>query len=77
MLWVPLQGFFVFSEAEIWPHSIWNLGDFFPILKKKSPKLFFFFFFFEDWDFDSINTHTSYMVMFSLIVCVIANLFFY
>ena len=38
------------------------------------------FFFIENWDFHSVTTHTSYMVMFpfNLIakVCVIANLFF-
>ena len=36
--------FWVFSQAEIRPHSQWNLGDFFPILKKKKnlQKVFFF-----------------------------------
>ena len=33
-----MQGFFgVFSEAKIWPHSQWNLGDF--IILKKNPNL--------------------------------------
>ena len=38
------RDFLVFSGAEIWPHSQWNLGDFFPILKKKKnlPKKSFF-----------------------------------
>ena len=51
---------------------------FFPILKKKSQsskKNFFF----EDWDFHSVNTHTSHMVMLSFnlmaIECVIAIFF--
>ena len=73
----------MFSEAEIQPPSQWNLGVFFPNLKK-NPNLPKKYFFFEDWDFYSVNTnihtHTSYMVMFSFnlmaIVCVIANLFF-
>ena len=55
------QGFFgVFSGAEIWPHSQWHLGDFFPILKKKYPnlpkkkkKIFF-----KDSDFHPVITHT-------------------
>ena len=42
--------------------------------------IFPIFNFFNDWDFHSVNTHTSYMVTFSFnlmsIVCVIANLFF-
>ena len=49
---------------------------FFSVLKK-SPNLIFFFF--EDWDFHSVNTHTSYMVIFSFnlmaILCVIADFF--
>ena len=49
---------------------------FFPILKKKIP---IFKFLLKDWDFHSVNMHTSYMVMFSFnfmaIVCVKANLF--
>ena len=49
---------------------------FFPILKKKIP-IFKKKFFFEDWDFHSVNTHTSYMVTFSFnlmaIVCVITH----
>ena len=40
--------FFVSSGAEIRPLSQWDLGDFFPNLKKKNPNLkkkdFFFFF---------------------------------
>ena len=40
-----LQGIcFVFSGAEIPPHSQWNLGDFLPIFLKKIPifkKIFF------------------------------------
>ena len=46
------QGFFLVSSgAEIRPLSQWDLGDFFPNLKKKIPiskkkKNFFFFFFF-------------------------------
>ena len=46
----PLQGFFsVSSEAEIRPLSQWDLGDFFPNLKKnsQSQKKKFFFFFLE------------------------------
>ena len=38
-------GFFlVCPGAEIWPHSQWNLGDFFPNFEKKSQssKQFFF-----------------------------------
>ena len=53
----PLQGFFLESSgAENRPLSQWDLGDFFPNLKKKVPnfkkkkkkkkKNFFFFFFF-------------------------------
>ena len=40
--------FFVFSVAEIRPHSQWNLGDFFPILKKNTnlKKIFL-----DGWDF--------------------------
>ena len=52
---------------------------FLPILKKFPIQKKFFGF--EDWDFNSVITHTSYMVTFSLnvmaIVCVIANLFLY
>ena len=86
-LWFKLwniQGFFfVFSGAQ----SQWNLGDYFPILKK-IPIFKKKNFFFEDLDFHSVTTHTSYMVTpyyhciyfsFNLMakVCVIANLFFY
>ena len=46
----------------------------------QSSKNFFFFFFVEDWNFHSVNTHTSYMVMFSFnlmaIIYVIANFFY-
>ena len=45
------------SGAEIWPHSKWNLGDFFPILKKNHHLQKNNLFFFEDWDFYSVNTH--------------------
>ena len=50
-----MQGFFLVSSgAEIRPLSQWDLGNFFPNLKKKNPnlkkkkkkKIFFFFFFF-------------------------------
>ena len=81
MIPIPLRtprDLFVLSGAEIRPHSQWNLGAFFPNFEKKIP--IFNFFFVEDWDFLSVNTHTSYMVKFSFnlmaIVCVIANLFF-
>ena len=47
--------FFCVSGADIQPHSQWNLGDLVPILKK-NPNLLFF----QDWDFHSVNTHTSY-----------------
>ena len=65
------------------PNSQWNLGVFFfPNFERKyqsSKKKKFFFF--EDWDFHSVNTHTSYMVTFSFnlmaIVCVIANFFLF
>ena len=50
---------------------------FFPILKK-NPNLHFFCF--EDWDFHSINTHTSYLVTFSFnlmeTACVVAEFVF-
>ena len=56
---------------------------FFPILKKnpnlakKNNKHSFW----EDWDFHSVNSHTSYMVAFSFnlmaIVCVISIFFFF
>ena len=49
--------FWVSPGAEIWPHFQWNLGDFFPNFGKKN-------IFYEDWDFHSVNTHTSYMVTF-------------
>ena len=52
------QGFFfVSSAAEIRPLSKWDLGDFFPNLKKKFPiskkkkKIFFY-------NFHSVTTHT-------------------
>ena len=55
--------FFVSSGAEIRPLSQWDLGDFFPNLKKKNSqsqkkkkKNFFFFFFFQI--FHSVTTHT-------------------
>ena len=54
--WSKISGIFFFgvpSGAEIRPLSQWDLGDFFPNLKKKIPiskkkkkKIFFFFFFF-------------------------------
>ena len=54
------QGFFfVSSGAEIRPLSQWDLGDFFPNLKKKSQsqkkkkKIFFFFF------LEFSHTHTQ------------------
>ena len=31
--------FLVFSGAEIWPHSQWNLGDFFPNFEEKNLNL--------------------------------------
>ena len=76
--------FLVSSGAEIRPLSQWDLGDFFPIWKKKSQSKNIFFFFFK-FSF-SHHTQTSYMVtvnyhciLFSFnlmaIVCVIANLF--
>ena len=52
--------FFVSSGAEIGPLSQWDLGDFFPNLKKKSQsqkKTFFFFFFFLEFSFE-VTTHT-------------------
>ena len=62
------QGFFLVSSgAEIRPLSQWDLGDFFPNLKKKSQskkkkkkkKIFFFFFFFFFLEFSfSHHTHT-------------------
>ena len=70
--------FFVFSGAEIRPHSWWNLGAFFPILKI-IPIFIYFIFIFFDWDFHSVNTH-KHMVTFSFdliaLVCVKAILFF-
>ena len=51
----------VSSGAEIRPLSKWDLGDFFPNLKKKFPiskkkkKIFFFFLEFS-------HTHTSYIM---------------
>ena len=63
------QGFFlVSSEAEIRPLSQWDLGDFFPYLKKNSQipnlKIFFFFFLFFRIFIQSPHTHslTSYMM---------------
>ena len=51
--------FCVFLEAEIRPHSQWNLGNLFPHCEKKSQsskkKTTFFL---DDWDFYSVNTHT-------------------
>ena len=47
--------------AEIRPLSQWDLGDFFPNLKKKIPNLkifFFFFFFFFRIFIQSPHTHT-------------------
>ena len=61
-----IQGFFLVSSgAEIRPLSQWDLGDFFPNLKKipiskkkkKKKKIFFFFFFFLEFSF-SHHTHT-------------------
>ena len=52
--------FLVSSGAEIRTISQWDLGDFFPNLKKKIPKLKkkkFFFFFFLEFSF-SHHTHT-------------------
>ena len=54
--------FLVSSGAEIRPLSQWDLGDFFPNLKKKFPiskkkKIFFFFFFFRIF-IQSPHTHT-------------------
>ena len=58
------QGFFLVSSgAEIRPLSQWDLGDFFPNLKKKIPNLKkkkkkkFFFFFFRIY-IQSPHTHT-------------------
>ena len=66
----PLQGFFLVSSgAEIRPLSQWDLGDFFPNLKKKSQsqkqkkknkKIFFFFRIFIQSP--HTHTHTSYMM---------------
>ena len=79
--------FLVFSGAEMKPHSQWNLGAFFPILKKNPDLQKKNIHFFEGLDFHSVNTytrartytHTSYMVTFSFniltIVCLIANVF--
>ena len=58
--------FLVSSGAEIRPLSQWDLGDFFPNLKKKIPNLkkkkkkknFFFFFFFFRIFIQSPHTHT-------------------
>ena len=76
--------FFVFSGAEIRPHSQWNLGDFFfQILKNKSQskKIFFFLKIGIFIQLTHTRTRTSYMLTFSLnlmaIVFVIANLYFY
>ena len=44
---------FICSRAEIRPHSQWNLGDFFPNLKKLPS----FKKKFEDWDFHCHHTH--------------------
>ena len=65
------------SGAEIWPHSQWNLYDFFPnfenisIFKNKN------FFFLNIGIFIQSDTHTSYMVTFSVnlmgMICVIAK----
>ena len=52
--------FLVSSGAEIRPLSQWDLGDFFPNLKKNpnlKKKKFFFFFFFLEFSF-SHHTHT-------------------
>ena len=51
--------FFVSSGAEMRPLSQWDLGDFFPNLKKKFPisEKNFFFFFFLEFSF-SHHTHT-------------------
>ena len=71
---------FVFPGAEIRLHSQWNLGAFFPILKKISIfKKKKFFFLKIEISFQSTHTQASYMVTFSFnlmaIVYVIANLF--
>ena len=51
------QGFFgVFSGAKMWPHSQWNLGAFFPILKK-NPNLQKEFFLKIGIFIQSTNTH--------------------
>ena len=60
--------FFVSSGAEIRPLSQWDLGDFFPNLKK-IPNLKKKKYFFDDDD----NLLESFNLM--AIVCVIANLF--
>ena len=59
MISVICQGFFLVSSgAEIRPLCQWDLGDFFPNLKKKNSqsqkKNFFFFFFLE---FSHTHTH--------------------
>ena len=75
------------SGAEIRPLSQWDLGDFFPNLKKKIPISNFFYFFLN---FHSVTTHTHThklhddnlleCILFSFnlkaIVCVIANFVF-
>ena len=70
--------FFVSSGAKFRPLSQWDLGDFFPNLKKKIPIVNFSHFLVFLF---SHHTYTIYMVthLFSFnlmaIVCVIANLF--
>ena len=58
MKWHIVQGLFLVSSgAEIWPLSQWDLGDFFPNLKKKIPnleKIFFFFFYFLEFSFSHL-----------------------
>ena len=88
-----VQGFFLVSSgAEIRPLSQWDLGDFFPNLKKKFPiskkKKNNKFFFFLEFSF-SHHTHTLKSCMTTIyencilfafnlmaIVCVIANFVF-
>ena len=59
--------FFCFLRAEIRPLSQWDLGDFFPNLKKKNPnlkkkkkkkKIIFFLFFFFRIFIQSPHTHS-------------------
>ena len=83
MVW--LQGYFlVFSRAEIWPDSQYNLGDFFPNFEKTNPqssnlKIGIFIksphthaTWLQSTTFESYYSFNCLMAK----VCVIANLFF-